>query len=237
MPNWCSNKLVLKGNIKYLEKFYNDNLSSEVQDGNLIKLSFNKSVTRPKSEESNWYKWNCENWGTKWDACYVSFKKEKKHSIQEIRNTLLVMNRKLENNVEPVIPIIQNLFTYYEYIYFLETAWGPPFKWLESISLKYKNIVFELEFSVEGFDNEGIMLFSNGELIKCEEWKFSDKVYKHHFEEIKSIIYNILIEEKLTNLETLNEINKKKIINSILKKCWEKNLCISSDNIESYFKN
>ena len=45
------------------------------------------------------------------------------------------------------------------------------------------------------------------------------------------------LEENVKNFETLDEINKEKIINSILRKCWEKNLCISLDNIESYFKN
>jgi len=58
MPNYCYNKLTVRGKSDKVKKFYEEN----VIDG---ELSFNKSV--PCTHE-NWYDEHTTKWGTKWDA-------------------------------------------------------------------------------------------------------------------------------------------------------------------------
>ena len=86
MPNWCFNRLTISGNAD-VNIFYNENKSSTFEDGETLvrELDFNNSVPAPDNiyqgplgvaERNlhgplNWYSWNCDNWGTKWNACNV----------------------------------------------------------------------------------------------------------------------------------------------------------------------
>ena len=56
MPNWCENTITIVGSKEMLDDFEEH------------KLNFNHYVPRPVEEENNWYEWNCENWGTKWEV-------------------------------------------------------------------------------------------------------------------------------------------------------------------------
>ena len=85
MPNWCYNQLIVKSkNKKDLEGFVKKYFTEE-------ELDFNKVIPQPKKNEGlaarylvskdshiqldeerpwfNWYEWNCDNWGTKWNSC------------------------------------------------------------------------------------------------------------------------------------------------------------------------
>jgi hypothetical protein len=55
MPNWVTNTVKIVSTEDVIDQLEEH------------KLSFNHFVPRPVSEEENWYNWNCENWGTKWD--------------------------------------------------------------------------------------------------------------------------------------------------------------------------
>ena len=60
MPNWCENELTVRGDGAMT--FYEENKEEGEKD-----LSFAKSVPMPEGED--WYSWNIDHWGTKWDAC------------------------------------------------------------------------------------------------------------------------------------------------------------------------
>ena len=61
MPNWCMNTVyVSHEDSSKIDEFKK---ACESSDG-----LFQHFVPRPESEEDNWYAWNIENWGTKWDV-------------------------------------------------------------------------------------------------------------------------------------------------------------------------
>lgn len=92
MPNWCCNALKVTGFKKDLDAF-KATLNSKEKDENgkefINDFSFKQTVPPPTNyfsgslgmEEKkmcaekglvDWYSWNTENWGTKWDACEVN---------------------------------------------------------------------------------------------------------------------------------------------------------------------
>lgn len=56
MPNWVENTIIVVGQKEMLDDFEEH------------KFNFNHYVPRPPEEAANWYEWNCNNWGTKWEV-------------------------------------------------------------------------------------------------------------------------------------------------------------------------
>lgn len=76
MPNWCSNSVKLFHELK--EKV--DALEMELQKGDDAQL-FNHLIPRPLEEEENWYMWNVNNWGCKWDATVYDWERIDENTI------------------------------------------------------------------------------------------------------------------------------------------------------------
>lgn len=71
MPNWCSANVELTATEKEIKR-----LKKAITAGNKEKAErglLNAMVPQPKFDaDSDWYAWNIENWGTKWEVSHVS---------------------------------------------------------------------------------------------------------------------------------------------------------------------
>jgi Ferredoxin-like domain in Api92-like protein len=68
MPNWCSNRVTITGPAPVIQEI-TDILNQD--DSPLLQWM----VPRPQAEE-DWYNWNIQHWGTKWDISDVYFENQ-----------------------------------------------------------------------------------------------------------------------------------------------------------------
>lgn len=79
MPNWCWNDLTLHTEdtekADALESFLKTLTEEDVENDKDTGL-FAYFHPRPVTEEENWYGWNIDNWGTKWDVTEVEWQRD-----------------------------------------------------------------------------------------------------------------------------------------------------------------
>lgn len=153
MPNWCENSLTIFGDKKTIENLYK--MALDIDD----KGFFNQIVPRPLSEEENWYNWNAENWGTKWDVCSDGFDVEK-----------------IEGDNDD-----------YSFQIYLETAWSPPMAFVTALCKKFK-VSATLDYIEVGCDFVGTLevekekvLLDQCQPITRESLKYFGRDYDDYF--------------------------------------------------------
>jgi hypothetical protein len=166
MPNWCENRLTVRGDKKEVEKFRNFILSDDPEKkyelfGKLIPMpeelketikSFGNSESNEQLIEKygydNWYDWCIANWGVKWDISHVF-----DHSDGE-------------NNID-VFPITtyegEKIGEYAEFSIGYDTPWGPGDDELEKAFQKFDQLRFFLYYSEPGMGFHGYLYVVNGE--------------------------------------------------------------------------
>ena len=153
MPNHCSNTLHLDGELKHRQEFVDKNKGfdwgDEDKKGDYRDLSFNASVPMPKKHiKANKKDSSNNDW-----YVWANNKWGTKWDCYEIELT------HTDN------------YTCYSF----ETAWSPPFNWLETVSKKYPHLKFNVEWGEEGGEG-GSFMFHGGDCffqrsMSKSQWK------------------------------------------------------------------
>lgn len=107
------------------------------------------SVLLPTPKEEEWYEWQIEKWGTKWNSSDASVYFE----------------------WEPIdFGKTMNIN--------FSTAWSPPREWLQTAAKYYPDLQFEMEYYEPGCDFWGKIQYANGEIITEEKDSYCEHLLK-----------------------------------------------------------
>ncbi len=166
MPNYCENTLKVVGTKKDITRFANRVYGKSEESAS---LDFNRIIPYPKKFErldkawqeeyektgefplwkngfnSGGYEWCIENWGTKWNAMYVT----------RTANTLA-------DGLQ-------------EIIYTFDTAWSPPIPVVAKMAEMFPTLEFELFYQEGGEGFEGSNSFADGKQIAADVHYFESE--------------------------------------------------------------
>ena len=124
MPNYCENVVIINGKESDLTTIFE------------AKLSFQKLYPRPAEKDEDWYDWNCEHWGTKWDI----------------------------NEDDITITLNQNEVGGFEIEADFVTAWAPPIAFFKYLTKQMTHLQVRLKYYEGGMDFCGETIFANGKM-------------------------------------------------------------------------
>ena len=128
MPNWCDNRVIITGKEEHLNAILE------------AKLSFDKLRPRPEEQEENWYEWNYEHWGTKWDI----------HEDQ--------IDISLFTDEKGVSEINADFFT----------AWAPPCAFFKYLTQQMPGLQIKTKYYDGGMDICGDVIYADGKMFSSE---------------------------------------------------------------------
>ncbi len=133
MPNWCNNKLTIENSSVELKEYL-------LKEG----FSFEKIKPTPPEmiddEDSSWYQWRTDNWGTKWDLD----EEEQRHTA----DCLLAEDC--------------------DYTTMFSTAWAPPLEAINALSRIFPKDKFILKYFEPGIGFAGNSHIHNGVIVDNE---------------------------------------------------------------------
>lgn len=186
MPNWCENKLTIRGKkedlVNFLKKHYVVANQSYQEDW----LDFNTIIPEPTTPEEcepayvipagedrhldheegrewfDWYNWHCDKWGTKWNSTNA-FACDPVDILTEDLNEITIW---FDTAWSPCRPIIYKLIQMYpellfEYAYFESGMWFGG-------RIAYDD---DKDYYEQSFDNnDELKQFSIDEGFMCQEY-------------------------------------------------------------------
>ena len=135
MPNWIYNNLRIDGPKESVKRIM-DQMSNPLKDcKDDIVFSFFNIVSPTDNEDynKNWYDWNIQNWGVKWDI------------------------NQSEINLEGPFEFDDNMIVSYNF----NTPWESPYKAIKRLSEQYPDVIFSLEYE-SGSESEVYEFFEGG---------------------------------------------------------------------------
>lgn len=80
MPNWCDNRVFLRHSDKSKLDALEVEMNKKHDNGFTSAEPFQHLRPRPE-DEADWYNWNVEKWGSKWDADVIDWSREEDNMI------------------------------------------------------------------------------------------------------------------------------------------------------------
>jgi hypothetical protein len=135
MPNWCSNIVQITGDNEDLKVIAD------------AKLAFHKLVPRP--EGVDWHRWNCDNWGTKWDIVNEPDSDDESDAYS-IATSCIDFEFEYDEEAEQIDAEFS-------------TAWSPPIEFFEHLTKKMPSLEVDLKYWEGGCDLCGHCIIKGGE--------------------------------------------------------------------------
>jgi hypothetical protein len=145
MPNWCSNSLTITGTPDDIHDMLTE----------IPTFSFSKIVGEAP-DPANWYEWNLENYGTKWDC--------------------------LETNWAWCTVVADT--KYLQLFVRFDSAWSPPTPVVKSLSAKHPNLKITHAYCEIGMDCAAEETWIGGNLLRANGFVPSEHIDYSNVEEI-----------------------------------------------------